>query len=158
MLVYVDVCCLNRPFDDQSQERIRLEAEAVLLILERCQSRTWRLVGSEAVDYEIPRIPDKERRHKVFYLASVAQTKQTVTELVQGRAEEFEHLGFKALDALHLACAEAGGADVLLTTDDQFLAKARQHSEVLQVRAENPILWLMEVIENGGSKGNSNAD
>lgn len=95
---------------------------------------------------------------RFFYLASVAQTKQTVTELVQGRAEEFEHLGFKALNALHLACAEAGGADVLLTTDDQFLAKARQHSEVLQVRAENPILWLMEVIENGGSKGNSNAD
>ncbi|MBE2197400.1 MAG: hypothetical protein IAE79_02240 [Anaerolinea sp.] len=27
MRVYLDVCCLNRPFDDQSQERIQLEAE-----------------------------------------------------------------------------------------------------------------------------------
>jgi len=39
MLVYLDVCCLNRPFDDQSQDRIHLESEAVLLILERCQSQ-----------------------------------------------------------------------------------------------------------------------
>ncbi len=31
--IYLDVCCLNRPFDDQRQDRIRLEADAVLLIL-----------------------------------------------------------------------------------------------------------------------------
>lgn len=28
MKVYLDACCLNRPFDDQTQGRIRLEAEA----------------------------------------------------------------------------------------------------------------------------------
>ncbi|BAZ26615.1 hypothetical protein NIES4073_75230 [Kalymmatonema gypsitolerans NIES-4073] len=32
-LIYLDVCCLNRPFNDQTQERIRLEAEAVFIIL-----------------------------------------------------------------------------------------------------------------------------
>jgi hypothetical protein len=26
-LIYLDVCCLNRLFDDLTQERIRLEAE-----------------------------------------------------------------------------------------------------------------------------------
>jgi hypothetical protein len=36
-LIYMDVCCFNRPFDDLRQERIRLEAEAVMLILERFQ-------------------------------------------------------------------------------------------------------------------------
>ncbi|NCQ94607.1 MAG: type II toxin-antitoxin system VapC family toxin [Microcystis aeruginosa W11-06] len=35
-------------------------------------------------------------------------------------------LGFKFYDALHLAFAEAGGADVLLTTDDRLLRKAQQ--------------------------------
>jgi len=60
MLVYLDVCCLNRPFDDYSQERIRLESEAVLLILERCQGEVWQLLGSDAVDYEVSRIPDRE--------------------------------------------------------------------------------------------------
>jgi hypothetical protein len=33
--IYLDICYLNRPFDDQRQDRIRLESEAVPLILER---------------------------------------------------------------------------------------------------------------------------
>jgi hypothetical protein len=28
--IYLDLCCVNRPFDDQHQARVRLEAEAVL--------------------------------------------------------------------------------------------------------------------------------
>ena len=32
MLVYMDLCCFNRPFDDQSQPRIYLETEAKLFI------------------------------------------------------------------------------------------------------------------------------
>ena len=33
--IYLDNCVLNRPFDDQSQERIRLETEAIVLLLSR---------------------------------------------------------------------------------------------------------------------------
>jgi len=36
--VYLDVCCLNRPFDDQTQDRIHLESEAVLLILKHIEN------------------------------------------------------------------------------------------------------------------------
>jgi hypothetical protein len=39
--IYVDVCCLNRPFDNQTQDRIRLEAEAVILILKRFEVGEW---------------------------------------------------------------------------------------------------------------------
>lgn len=158
MLVYLDVCCLNRPFDDQSQERIRLESEAVLLILERCQSQAWRLLGSEAVDYEVSRIPDKERQRKVIHLALVAKTKQSITDSAEVRAKELKRLGFMTLDALHLACAEAGNAEVLLTTDDQMVSKARQHRDVLRVRVENPILWLTEVVTNGAIKNDTGTD
>jgi len=111
MLIYLDMCCLNRPFDDHSQERIRLEAEAVLLILRRCEAGIWQLLTSEAVDYESPRIPDIEQQDKVFYIGSIATVKQRVTKTVQTRAEELERFGFKALDALHIACAETGGTD-----------------------------------------------
>ena len=68
MLVYLEVCCLNRPFDDQTQERIHLESEAIVLILARCQSREWQLLGSEAVDFEIAQSPDEERKQKVEFL------------------------------------------------------------------------------------------
>lgn len=27
MIIYLDNCCYNRPFDDQTQERIHLESE-----------------------------------------------------------------------------------------------------------------------------------
>ena len=38
MRLYLDACCFNRPFDDLSQIRIRLEAEAVEWIREESRS------------------------------------------------------------------------------------------------------------------------
>ena len=63
--IYLDSCCLNRPFDDQAQERIRLEAEAVLLILERIRDGSWEWISSDAVADEIDQIPDPSRRERV---------------------------------------------------------------------------------------------
>ena len=62
MKIYLDVCCLNRPFDDQQQDRIRLEAEAVLLILSHIQAGDWQWISSEAMDFEIEQAPDSERK------------------------------------------------------------------------------------------------
>ncbi|MBI4688293.1 MAG: hypothetical protein HY756_11045 [Nitrospirae bacterium] len=53
----------------------------------------------------------------------------------------------KSFDALHVACAEKGKANILLTTDDNFLNNASKHRNILKVRVENPVVWLMEVIE-----------
>lgn len=47
--IYLDACCLNRPFDDQTHDRIRLEAEAVLLILSHVEAGQWQLIGSEVM-------------------------------------------------------------------------------------------------------------
>lgn len=33
--IYLDLCCFNRPYDDQSQVRIHLETEAIILLQER---------------------------------------------------------------------------------------------------------------------------
>ena len=64
------------------------------------------------------------------------------------RAAYLESLGFKLFDALHIACAESGSADVLLTTDDRMLRLAKRHSAQLQVYVENPYTWLQKVTEN----------
>ena len=123
----------------------------MLLILARCQSREWFLLGSEAIDAEIAQIPDADRREAVTLLASLAITQVIVSELFEERARELVQLGFKAYDTLHIACAEAGNADILLTTDDRLSRKAAKHSNVLQVRLQNPVLWLLEVTTNGNS-------
>jgi len=52
-------------------------------------------------------------------------------------------LGFKFYDALHLAFAEAGGADIFLTTDDRLLRKAQQYRDSINVMVENPSLLAM---------------
>ncbi len=64
MRIYLDVCCYNRPFDDQTQEKIHLETEAVLIILSNISLKNWELVGSDIIDFEISKIPDLERKKK----------------------------------------------------------------------------------------------
>jgi len=38
MTVYIDNCLLNRPFDDQAQERIFVETQAFLAVLKRIEN------------------------------------------------------------------------------------------------------------------------
>jgi len=58
MNLYLDVSCLNRPFDDQTQGRIRIETAAITLILERIDARLWEQVSSEMAVLEIDAIRD----------------------------------------------------------------------------------------------------
>jgi predicted nucleic acid-binding protein len=143
--IYLDVCCLNRPFDDQSQARIRLEAEAVLMVLARCETGDWEWLGSEVIGFEIKQTPDLERRRRVKVLALHSYHSVAVGQKEVERAQELESWGVSAFDALHLACAESGGADVFLTTDDHLLRKAAAYAGQLRCRVENPLTWLREV-------------
>lgn len=147
MRIYLDVCCLNRPFDDRRQDRVRLEAEAVLTILNRAHRERWILLSSEVVDFEIAEIPDDDRRQRVSLLSSASRSSVRVDETTTKRATELCMLGFQSVDALHLACAEKGGADILLTTDDRLVQKASQNKAGLKVKVVNPVRWLIEEIE-----------
>jgi predicted nucleic acid-binding protein len=143
--VYLDACCLNRPFDDQTQDRIRLEAEAVLLILTHFEAGDWQWIGSEVLDLEVEQTPDPERRYRVKLLATFVHRYIPVERAEVERTQQLEALGFYSYDALHLACAESGGANIFLTTDDRLLRLATRLSRQLRVRVENPLTWLKEV-------------
>ncbi|MBI3741688.1 MAG: PIN domain-containing protein [Chloroflexi bacterium] len=145
--IYLDACCLNRPFDDQSQDRIRLEAEAVLLILSHVQSDEWRWVGSDVLNLEIEQIPDLEKRAGVALLASSVQKTISIEPSIEARARELNKIGFRAFDAQHLASAQSGGAEIFLTTDDQLLRQAERVSDKLKVRVANPLAWIKEMTE-----------
>jgi len=60
------------------------------------------------------------------------------------RAVALMALGFSPLDALHVACGESAGAEVLLTTDDRLLKLALRRAGDLQVPLANPLRWLEE--------------
>lgn len=145
--IYMDICCLNRPFDDLEQERIRLEAEAILWILQRCQNRQWSLVNSNALEFELEKTSNREKVEQVASLLALAQTRINSDEGIEARVEVLIGMGFKFYDALHIAFAEAADVDVMLTTDDRLLRRALRCKGELKVTVENPIMWLTNVIQ-----------
>lgn len=147
MKIYLDVCCLNRPFDDQTQDRIHLEAEAILAVLNYSRMSGWSVIGSDAIDFEIGRMPDHDKRLKVQILSTLHDVYVKVDAGVERRAMELRQMGLKDLDALHVSCAERAKAEVFLTTDDHLLSKALQNRKILKVRIENPLRWVTEVLK-----------
>ena len=144
MKVYLDACCLNRPFDDQSQDRIRLESEAIIIILNLLYKGEWKWIGSEALEIEIENTPNIEKRHYLKRIANFVNKTRKIQDKESIRAKQLEKVGFKSFDAMHIACAESEKADVFLTTDDKLLKLAKRNKNKLNVDIANPVLWLTE--------------
>ncbi len=143
--IYLDVCCLNRPLDDASQERIRLEAKAVLLIYRKCRMAEWQLGPGEVIDLEISRTKNRQRRDLLQVAVAIAYNQIILDEEVRQRAAQIGQLGFQPFDAAHLASAEAGDATIFLTTDDRLLRRAIRFSDQLNITVKNPATWLIEI-------------
>lgn len=144
--IYLDTCCFNRPFDDQTQERIHLEAEAVLAILSKIEKGQWDWIGSEVLTDEIEQTPDTQKLSRAKLLSGFIRENVQVGEKEIKRAMELREAGFQTFDALHLACAESASVDVFLSTDDRLLKLAKRRSNVLQIRVMNPLKWVEEMI------------
>src|SRR5439155_18949538 len=123
--VYLDNCSFNRPFDDQRQMRVRLEAEAKLCIQEHIRSGTLELVWSYMLDFENAAHPFEERRTTISGWRQYATMNIEETATILQRANLLAGIGLKAKDALHIACAIAGECTYFVTTDDDIL-KRRQ--------------------------------
>ena len=52
--------------------------------------------------------------------------------------------GFREFDAYHVASAESGGCDRLITCDDRFLNAARRNAAKISVRVTDPISLVSE--------------
>lgn len=124
--VYLDVCALSRPFDDQSQMRIRLETDAVQLILSHVRGGSLTLIVSPVHDVEIGAIEDStEREHLLSTLRELGQRVPLNLERTRQRAEQLVQRGLGPADAAHLAFAEAAEAD-FVTCDDRLLRQCRR--------------------------------
>ena len=142
--IYLDVCCLNRPFDDQSNERIRIEAEAVFQILKLCKLSAFELYSSEMVDYELNNIEELEKRNRIYFLLQSAK-KIKLTESIENRAEYFKTKNIDNFDALHLALAETE-CDIIFTVDDKLLKKCESLKTELKIETHNPLKYIAEHI------------
>ncbi len=141
MRLYLDNCCFNRPFDDQSTLTVRLETEAKLHIQVAIRSGEYALGWSYVLDYENAANPLAERRSEIQKWEALADLFVIETPVILATMNELRTKGFKPLDALHLACAQALACDYFLTVDKGILKKARM---VAEIRIMNPLDFVVE--------------
>lgn len=142
MRVYLDNCCFNRPFDDQRQTRVRLEAEAKLCIQEHIRGGTLELAWSYILDFENAANPFEERRTTINEWRQYATIDVEEMATILQQANALVGLGLKAKDALHIACAIAGGCMYFLTTDDDIL---RRGKDVQGITVLDPTAFVREM-------------
>ena len=139
MRIYMDNCCFNRPFDDQSDIRIRLETEAKLYIQEKIINREIELAWSYIIDYENLFNSFEERRNTIDKWKSHAIIDIVETGDIINNAGLIRKFGVKNRDALHVACAIEAGCNYFLSTDDSLLQKL---SGLDKIKVLNPISFL----------------
>ena len=151
--IYLDTCCVCRPYDQQAQNRVKSETAAMLQIISHCCNGELQWVDSQVLRFEINRISKLRKRSLVNSLLNSMPpvTFVSIDTKEKLRGKQLEVLGFKDRDALHLACAESGKADVLLTTDNDVVRKAKHISSQLRVRVANPDTWLQKHMVTGGN-------
>ena len=122
--IYLDNCCYNRPYDDQSQLRISLETQAKLQIQNMIKNKELQLASSYVLLYENSRNPHELRQKTIrnFVKENVAvYIAVDRADEVKSIADEIIATGVKTADAYHVACAILSGSDYFLTTDDRLL-------------------------------------
>ncbi|HME07968.1 MAG TPA: PIN domain-containing protein [Bryobacteraceae bacterium] len=144
MRIYLDACCLSRLTDDQTQRRVCQEAEAVEKILKQVREDLIQWVSSDALAEELGRNPHEGRKIDSIALLALASETIETSGGIRSRARQLQHAGYGPFDALHLACAEAAHADVLLTTDDGLMRKASRGDGRPRVAVLNPLSWSQE--------------
>lgn len=123
--LYLDMNIYNRPFDDQSQVRIKLETIAVHAILKIIKDRKFTLLWSFMLDFENSLNPNEDIRTEIVMASSLASEYISTSDDVLAKAKDMESKGIKPRDAIHLACAVKGKADCLLTCDYKLIKKSQ---------------------------------
>lgn len=124
MRVYLDNCCYNRPYDDQSQLRISLESQAKLHVQTMIRDGEIQLASSYMLIYENSKNRSETKRRAIEQFVAnntSVYIDETHSSEVENLAETIAATGVKSADAIHTACAILTKSDYLLTTDDRLL-------------------------------------
>lgn len=124
MRIYLDNCCYNRPYDDQSQMRVSLEAQAKMHVQEEIKEGKYELASSYMLTYENSKnqIESKKTAIQTFMEDNaVAFIDSSREQEAKAIAQGIQATGVKAADSMHTACAILSKCDYLLTTDDRLL-------------------------------------
>jgi hypothetical protein len=144
--VYLDLCCLKRPFDSQDHPIVHLETEAVVAILGAPEEQL-QFVRSAAHVLENAFNPVRSRREAVSQWLRMRPLAAVPIDELRIRSATLIALGFSKFDSLHLASAELSRTDVFITVDYPLLSRARRQAGGLTVRVADPIRLAEEVFD-----------
>lgn len=142
MRIYLDMCCYNRPYDNQSQLKVSLETQSKLYIQTLIKDKKLQLVTSYMLRYECSNNPFEMRRNAIFDFISKNTYAYVGDErkiLIESEAAEIMKSGVKFKDACHVASAIYAKCEYFISTDIRLLKY--KSSEIKMV---NPIEFIME--------------
>jgi predicted nucleic acid-binding protein len=119
--IYLDNCCYNRPYDDQTQVKIWLETQAKLHIQGLVYDNKIELVWSFILKFENSRNVYQSKRTAISRWEKLSSAFIEKSEEIRTTAREIMITGIKAADAAHVACAIAGNCDYFITVDKRLL-------------------------------------
>ena len=142
MRVYLDNCCYNRPYDDQTQLKVNMETLAKLDIQQQIRDGKLELVSSYILEAENAVNPFEMKRTDIQSFID-AYTKVFVSnnkdKEVREHAAEIMKTGIKQMDACHIACAMLADCEVFFSTDKRLL-----RYQTKKMRIVNPVIFIIE--------------
>lgn len=142
MRVYLDMCCYNRPYDDQSQIKVSLETQAKLHIQDQIQKKQLELVASYMLRYECGQNPYEMRRRAIMQFVNTHTAAYVGLERkgeIESMAAEIMNTGVKFKDACHVASAIYAGCKYFISTDKRLLKYQTD-----RIRLVTPIEFIAE--------------
>ena len=143
--IYLDNCCFNRPYDDQSQLTVSMEALAKLSIQQDIRNNNADLVTSYILVAENTANRFEEKRKDIQkFIDKYTNTyvSEKSADMVKNIAIDIMNTGIKLMDACHVACAIIAGCDYFISTDKRLL---KYQSD--RIKIVNPISYVLETEE-----------
>ena len=126
--LYLDVCILCRPFDDQNRMRVRLETDSYFLIMQAIRDGNYELLYSKIHEKEIAAIPNAlEKAELLETLYQNARPCAGDFQAIRNRAEALVKAGLGLADAAHIALAEVN-ADYFISCDDRLIKRSQREN------------------------------
>ncbi len=145
MRVYLDNCCFNRPYDDQSYMSISLETQAKLHIQDLIRQNKLEMATSYMLVYENGQNPYEMRRNAIMEFMEKNTTvyvSDAKADAVSEQAREVMRMGVKYKDACHVICAIMSGCEYFLTTDRRLL---KYHTDRMEILNPLDFIKVLEV-------------
>jgi predicted nucleic acid-binding protein len=141
--IYLDNCCYNRPYDDQTSPKVVIETLAKLYIQELALKHKLDLVWSYVLKFENSGNCVESKRDAIGQWEKVSMRFVEKSPSIVVMANEVAATGIHPADSLHIACAIDAKCDYIITVDKQML-----HYKDDRIIVCNPVDFISREVEN----------